>query len=272
MKIATVRTAGNNVSAAVIEGHTARLLNHPNAVAALAEEKLAAGRSLDLAEVEFLPPSPCPPKIICIGLNYRGHVAESGEAMPRYPSLFAKYARTLVGPYDPIVLPVGSKAVDWEVELAIVIGRNVRNADEETALKAIGGYTVLNDVSARDFQFQTSQWMAGKIFEKSTPVGPSVVTPEDIDHARDLEISCMVDETRMQYARTSDLIFKPMQLVSFASSLITLEVGDIISTGTPAGVGSSRTPPVYLKEGNRVRSYVEGIGELDNLCVAEAQH
>jgi acylpyruvate hydrolase len=222
-----------------------------------------------LVEADLAPVVTRPSKIICLGLNYKAHIEEMQGELPSYPTLFAKFATALTGPRDPIVLPKASKAVDWEAELGFVIGRRVRNASLVEALEAIAGYTIVNDVSMRDWQWRTSEWLQGKTWECCTPVGPALVSPEEVDHAADLLLRCEVDGAVMQEARTSDLLFKPAEIVQYVSEILTLDPGDLISTGTPAGVGAGRQPPVFLRPGNVMRTSIEGLGELVNECVAE---
>ena len=229
----------------------------------------AGSAPVPAAEADFAPVVTNPSKVICAGLNYRTHIAETGRELPQYPTLFAKFAETLMGPNDDLVLPAVSEKVDWEVELAVVIGTPVYRASADEALAAIAGYAASNDVSMRDWQRRTLQWLAGKMFEHSTPVGPYLVTPDEVDHAADLEIRCEVDGAVMQQARTSDLLFRPADIVAYASQAITLRPGDLLLTGTTGGVGDARKPPVYLKPGQVLRSYVEGLGECVNTCVAE---
>ena len=190
----------------------------------------AGARPVPVAEADFAPVVPRPGKIICVGLNYRSHILETGRELPEYPTLFAKFAETLTGPHDDITIPSVSERVDWEVELGVVIGRPVYRA---------------------------------------TPAGPYLVTPGDVDDAADLEVRCEVDGAVMQQSRTSDLLFKPAEIVSYASQAITLRPGDLIATGTCGGVGDARKPPVYLQPGNVLRTWVEGLGECLNHCVAD---
>jgi acylpyruvate hydrolase len=218
--------------------------------------------------VDFAPVVPRPGKVFCIGLNYRSHIVEMGRNLPEYPTVFSKFANALIGARDDICLPPESSAVDWEAELAVVIGRPVRRASADEASAAIAGFTVANDVSMRDWQYRTPQWDAGKTWEHATPVGPWLVTPDEIDGAADLRITCLVDQELMQDARTADLLFDPVDTVRYLSTICTLEPGDLILTGTPAGVGHGRTPPVYLRPGQIVTTAIEGIGELVNRCVA----
>ncbi len=209
---------------------------------------------------------PRPAKVLCIGLNYVKHIQEVGAAQPEYPTVFAKYARALIGDGEPIMMPSISTRVDWEVELVIVIGRPARNVDANQAAAAIAGFTVGNDISARDLQGRTSQWLQGKTCESTTPVGPWMATADETGVAPDLAISCAVDGVERQNSRTSDLLFKPVDLVVYLSHILTLDPGDLIFTGTPGGVGQGLVPPVFLEAGQTVTSSIEGIGSLTNRC------
>lgn len=226
------------------------------------------GPSVPLAEADFAPLTPRPEKIICVGVNYASHIAEVGLPTPEHLTIFAKYSRSLIGAYDDIVLPPQSRAVDWEVELGVVIGSPVRHADAEEALAAVAGYTIVNDVTMRDWQLRTSQFLQGKTFEASTPVGPYLVTPDEVDHARALDMTCAVDETVMQKAGTGELLFPVGEIIAYVSSIITLVPGDLIATGTPAGIGAARKPPVFLAAGQTLRTAITGLGEQANRCVA----
>jgi acylpyruvate hydrolase len=211
-----------------------------------------------------------PSKVICVGLNYLLHIQEGTADVPDYPTFFAKYADALTGPRDAITIPLATDKVDWEAELVIVVGRTVRNADEAEAAEAIAGFTVGNDLSMRDWQRRTLQWLQGKTWEKGSPIGPALVTPDELGGVRpDLRISCEVDAELMQDARTSSLLFDPVKLVSYASTIVTLRPGDLFFTGTPEGVGAGRTPPVFLKPGQVMTTRIEGIGELINPIVPE---
>lgn len=281
MRLATIRTLAGH-RAVRIEGPEAvelpfrdvgELLGSGPAwrqVAATAGGPRHLWSGLDLA-----PAIPAPRKIICLGLNYETHIREMGRELPAYPTLFAKFARCLIGARDPIVLPAVGELVDWEAELAVVIGSEVRHADPAEAGRAIAGYTVLNDVSVRDYQRRTPQWLQGKIFEGTTPLGPWLVTPDEVApgddpvQGPDLEIRCEVDGDVHQRARTSDLLFGPADIVSYVSGILTLEPGDVIATGTPGGVGAGFDPPRFLTAGQVVRTVIEGIGELVNECVPE---
>ena len=274
MRFATIRT-DYGTTAARLENDELIPLDGADVGEMLAGGDEGPGRTRDgaapvpVAEADFAPVVLRPGKVLCVGLNYRSHILETGRELPQYPTLFAKYADTLMGPRDDLVLPSVSERVDWEAELGVVIGRPVYRATPQEAAAAIAGYTVLNDVSMRDWQRRTLQWLAGKMFEHSTPVGPYLVTAGDVDHAADLEIGCEVDGTVMQQSRTSDLLFKPAEIVSYASQAITLRPGDLIATGTTGGVGDARKPPVYLKPGNVLRTWIEGLGECLNHCVPE---
>jgi acylpyruvate hydrolase len=275
MRLTTIRTT-HGTRAARVEGDRVVELDAPDVGALLATGidavHAAAGRrgvEHDLEAVDLAPVVPHPPKIICLGLNYEPHIREMGHAPPDVPTLFAKYTEALIGPRDPIVLPQVSSQVDWEAELAFVIGTPVRHADAATARAAIAGYTICNDVSVRDWQWRTEQWLQGKTFEGSTPIGPVLVTPDEVDDARDLTLRCEVDGELRQSARTSELVFDPVQIVRYVSTILTLVPGDLISTGTPGGVGAGMNPPVFLRPGEVVRTVIEGIGELRNRCVPE---
>jgi len=191
------------------------------------------------------------------------------RALPGYPTLFAKFASGLIGAHDDLVLPSVSNAVDWEVELGVVIGRQIRRATIEEARHAIAGFTVVNDISMRDWQRRTTQFLQGKAFDASTPVGPVLVTGDEIGDAADLEVRCEVDGVVMQRGRTSDLLFGPAAIVSYISQFATLCPGDLISTGTPGGVGAGRDPQVFLQPGQVLTTAIEGIGSCVNHCVAE---
>jgi acylpyruvate hydrolase len=188
---------------------------------------------------------------------------------PSYPALFAKFASGLIGAYDDLVLPSVSHAVDWEAELGVVIGRRTRRATPEQARHAIAGFTVVNDISMRDWQNRTTQYLQGKAFDASTPVGPVLVTGDEIGDGADLEVRCEVDGVVMQRGRTSEMIFGPAAVVSYISQFATLGPGDLISTGTPAGVGAGRDPQVFLAPGQVLTTSIEGIGSCVNRCYGE---
>ncbi len=271
MRFATIRT-DDGTTAARLDGDDLIPLAAGDVgemLAAGGAQERAGAWAVPAAEADFAPVVTRPGKVICVGLNYRSHILETGRELPAYPTLFAKFAETLAGARDDLVLPSVSERVDWEVELGVVIGRPVYRATPEEASAAIAGYTVINDVSMRDWQRRTLQWLQGKMFEHSTPAGPYLVTPDEVGHAADLEVRCEVDGAVMQQSRTSDLLFGPAQIISYASQAITLRPGDLIATGTPGGVGDARKPPVYLQPGNVLRTWIEGLGECVNHCVAD---
>ena len=220
----------------------------------------------DPAAVRLAPVVPRPGKVVCVGLNYRSHILEMGRELPAYPTLFAKFADALIGPTDDIALAPESEAVDWEAELVVVIGATVRRADNKTAAAAIAGFTVMNDVSMRDWQFRTREWLQGKTFESATPIGPVLVTPDELPGATTprLAISAAINGEVMQKADTSDLVFSPVDLVRYVSTITTLRPGDLIATGTPGGVGHARKPSRYLQDGDVVVTEIERIGRLTN--------
>ena len=205
-----------------------------------------------------------PGKFICIGLNYRDHAEEAGQPIPKEPPIFPKWNNTILDPNEPILRPRGSTQLDWEVELGVVIGRRARFVPREQALDYVWGYVNINDVSARDFQFLTSQWAAGKIADTFAPVGPWIADRADIPDPHVLDLKLWVNDVQMQHGNTRTFIFDVRYLVSYLSTLITLEPGDLIATGTPPGVGFARKPPVFLQPGDRCRIEIPGLGTLEN--------
>lgn len=270
MRLATIRTGDGATRAARLDGDALIPLDAPDAVQAMVNGTTDsdAGRAIAFADADLAPLVPRPPKIICLGLNYETHIAEMGRELPEYPTCFAKFAVALTGSRDDILLPAVSSKVDYEAELAVVIGRPARHVTAGEAGAAIAGYTIMNDVSMRDYQFRSMQWLQGKTFERSTPLGPVLVTGDELDDARDLAISCSVDGDVRQAARTSDLVFPPHDVVAYLSRIMTLEPGDVIATGTPGGVGAGSDPPRFLQEGQVVVTQIEGIGQLRNRFVA----
>jgi 2-keto-4-pentenoate hydratase/2-oxohepta-3-ene-1,7-dioic acid hydratase in catechol pathway len=227
------------------------------------------GDRVPAASLRLLAPIPRPPKVICIGLNYLDHAAESNLPVPETPTVFAKFPTAVIGPGQPIVLPKNSTKPDYEAEFAVVIGKGGRYIPEERWREHVFGYTIVNDVSARDFQMATSQWMIGKTFDTFCPMGPAVVTVDEIPDPHNLAISLSIGGETLQSSNTSNMIFKLPRIIAHLSSVFTLEPGDVIATGTPAGVGFARKPPRWLREGDEVRVAVEGIGELVNPVIAE---
>jgi len=274
MRFATIRTP-DGTTAARLDGDVLVPLAAADVGALLADgggpaaAERAGAAPVPASEARFATLIPQPSKVLCVGLNYRSHILETGRDLPEYPTLFAKFAQTLLGARDDLVLPSVSGRVDWEVELGVVIGRPIYRATRDEAAAAIAGYTVTNDVSMRDWQRRTLQWLQGKMFERSTPVGPYLVTGDEVGDAADLEVRCEVDGTVMQQSRTSDLLFGPAEIAAYASQAITLLPGDLLLTGTPGGVGNARKPPVYLRPGQTLRTVIEGLGECVNQCVAD---
>jgi 2-keto-4-pentenoate hydratase/2-oxohepta-3-ene-1,7-dioic acid hydratase in catechol pathway len=217
-----------------------------------------------VSELELGPPIPDPDKIICLGLNYGDHAREAGATPPEVPVLFAKFRNCLVGPTEPIVLPEASKAVDYEGELAVVIGTRCKNVPEEDALRHVAGGMALNDVSARDLQNQTGQWLSGKAIDTFAPCGPALVTVDELGDLQDLGISTELNGQLVQESNTREMIFSVTYAVAYLSRLMTLAPGDIIATGTPAGIGSTREPPLLLADGDVVSVTVDGVGSLRN--------
>ena len=268
LRLATIRTNDGTRAvrldddAAIETGHrdVGELLGDPGW-----RDLTASGPRHDLAGLDYATLIPHPDKVICVGLNYRDHIAEMGNQVPEYPTLFAKYARSLTGAYDDIELPPESTKVDWEAELTIVIGAPARRVTGPAAAAAIAGYTLANDVSMRDFQRRTNQFLAGKMWEHATPVGPWLTVSDDPAPA--LPISASIDGTTMQSSNTDQLLFGPVALVEYISQAITLMPGDLILTGTPGGVGAGRTPPRFVQPGETVTIAIEGLGELRNRFV-----
>ncbi len=217
---------------------------------------------------DLAPLVPDPDKIICVGLNYAEHVREMGRELPTHPTYFAKYRGALIGAHDDIVLPNPSisTSIDWEVELAIVIGAPARHVSVDNALEHVAGYTVLNDVSVRDWQTRSVQFLAGKTFEATTPVGPVMTTADVLGDARGLAVRTTVDEVIKQDSSTDELVFGVAELIADLSTVITLEPGDLIATGTPSGVGAGRSPNEWLTPGATMVTSIDGIGEMTNRC------
>jgi acylpyruvate hydrolase len=264
MRLATVRTR-SGTRAVRIDGETAVECGVTDVGALLATDDWqitangASGAKLPVAALDYAPVIPRPGKIICVGLNYRTHITEMGRELPTYPTLFAKYPEALIGPYDTLTLPDESAEIDWEAELAVVIGRRTRHVDHAGAVEAIAGYTIINDVTLRDWQFRTGEWLQGKTFEATAPFGPHLVTPDEL--APDAKISCLVDDDVVQESTIADLLFDAGDLVSYLSTILTLNPGDVIATGTPGGVGHARTPRRYLQDGQTLVTRIAGIGE-----------
>ena len=269
MRWATIRT-GDGTRAARVDGDSLVELDARDVGELLARggDTRETGAVRDVASAEYAPVVTHPGKVLCQGLNYRSHILEMGHPLPEHPTLFVKFREALIGAHDDIHLPPESDATDWEAELALVIGRRVRRASPAEGAEAIAGFTVANDVTMRDWQYRSLEWLQGKTWERSTPVGPWLVTADEVGGpAPDLAIGCEVDGVVRQASRTAELVFSPADLVAYASTFVTLEPGDLLLTGTPAGVGHGMDPPVYLAPGQVVRTTIEGIGQLRNRCV-----
>jgi 2-keto-4-pentenoate hydratase/2-oxohepta-3-ene-1,7-dioic acid hydratase in catechol pathway len=240
-------------------------------LAAAAKAVMAAkAKAVVKGKISYLPPIPNPPKIICVGLNYRDHAAEATMKVPDHPVFFLRVPTTLVGHGQPLVCPKVSNNFDYEAELVAVIGRKGRNIPKERALGYVAGYSVFNEGSIRDFQMRTSQWTLGKNFDGSGGFGPAVVTSDELPAgAKGLKIQCRLNGQTLQSASTSDMIFDVATLVSASSEAMTLEPGDIIVTGTPSGVGFVRKPPIFMKPGDTCEIEVENVGLLVNPIKAE---
>ena len=220
--------------------------------------------TIDRGAARLHAPIADPGKFICIGLNYKDHAEEAGQAIPKEPPIFAKWSNAIIDPGEPILRPRGSTQLDWEVELGVVIGRTARFVSRDQALDYVAGYTIINDASARDFQFLTTQWMAGKIFETAAPVGPYIADREEIPDPHVLDLKTFVNGKQMQRGNTKTFIFDVRYLVSYLSGLMTLSPGDLIATGTPPGVGFAMKPPVFLQPGDACRLEITGLGVLEN--------
>jgi 2-keto-4-pentenoate hydratase/2-oxohepta-3-ene-1,7-dioic acid hydratase in catechol pathway len=224
---------------------------------------------ISLSGVRLLSPLPRPGKILCVGLNYRDHAIESKMELPKVPAVFTKFSNSVTGHGVDVVIPTMTKQADYEAEMAVVIGKTARRVEAKNWQEYVFGYTILNDVSARDVQLSTSQWSLGKSFDTFAPIGPAVVSKDEIPDPHVLDIKLSIDGEVLQHSNTRELIFKVPDLIAYLSSIVTLEPGDLISTGTPAGVGLGRTPQRWLRAGETMTIVVELIGTLTNQVVAE---
>jgi 2-keto-4-pentenoate hydratase/2-oxohepta-3-ene-1,7-dioic acid hydratase in catechol pathway len=230
----------------------------------------ATGAPRPLAEVRLLAPVPRPGKILCVGLNYRDHAKETGQAIPAEPVLFSKFANSVVGPGADVVVPPEAEEVDYEAELAVVIGRRASAVPAGDALGHVAGYACANDVSARSLQFRSSQWLLGKAIDTFLPLGPWLVTADEVPDPQALGIRCLVNDELRQDSNTGQMVFGVAELIAYASRTITLEPGDLLVTGTPSGVGMAADPPRFLRPGDRVRVEIDGLGQLDNTVRASS--
>lgn len=271
MKLATIDHRGAT-AAAIVEDGGYRVLPFRDVGELLAEGLTPAELSVlgsDLVtDARLRTPVLAPGRVLCVGLNYRKHIEETGEPTPDFPTLFSKFAASLTGPHDDVVVPAASTRVDWEAELVAVIGRRIRNATPDEAADAIAGFTVGNDISMRDHQGRTSQWLQGKAWDDATPVGPWMLTVDECGPRPDLRISCSVNGVVKQDSRTSDLLFGVPELLAYISVFTALEPGDLVFTGTPGGVGQARPVPEFLHPGDVLVTEIEAIGETRNAFVA----
>ena len=269
MRLATIRTGGGT-QAVRVEDEAAVELGAPDLADVLrrpdwrASCATATGPSHPVVGLDWAPLVGRPEKVLCVGLNYRAHILEMGRELPEHPTLFAKFSRALIGAHDDVQLPAGSQAMDWEAELTVVVGAELRDAGEAEAARAIAGWTVANDVTARDWQYRSVQWLQGKTLEASTPVGPWLQVSDAA--SLDARMTCEVDGEIVQDSGTGDLVFGPATLLSRISQVITLVPGDLVLTGTPGGVGHARKPPRYLQDGSVLVTRIEGVGECRNTC------
>jgi acylpyruvate hydrolase len=260
----------------LLNGGEASLSAAGRAVTFVQERQAAGDPTLDkqgilyaTGRVTLLAPVLRPGKVVCLGLNYREHAAETGMPTPEYPVLFHKVAGSLIGQGQPIVIPRISDQVDYEAELAVIIGRRGKYIAEEDALTFVAGYTIANDVSARDLQMRTSQWTSGKMLDSFAPLGPALVTRDEIPDPNALRLKTTLNGTVVQDSTTADMIFRVPFIISYLSQIATLEPGDVIMTGTPSGVGMSRNPRIFMKAGDSVSIEIEHLGVLTNPVVAE---
>ncbi|MEZ5364794.1 MAG: fumarylacetoacetate hydrolase family protein [Bryobacterales bacterium] len=281
MRLVTYSTGSGPRAGVVVDGKVADLASagYADVVSVLrdgAKGKAAvaavqpAADAPKLEDVKLHAPIPKPDKFICIGLNYRDHAIESGMAIPELPTVFTKYPNAVCGHGDDIIIPSVSKQVDYEAEFAFVIGTRCHKVKKEDWKSVVWGYTIVHDVSARDYQLATSQWTIGKTFDTFGPMGPTLVSADEVADPHNLRISLDLNGETLQDSTTKQLIFDIPYLIEYLSTVMTLEPGDIVSTGTPPGVGFARKPPIYLKPGDDCVVKIEGLGELRNRCVADS--
>jgi acylpyruvate hydrolase len=276
MRFASIEHDGTPLAVAIEDGRAIPLRGVSELGLATPCSLLADPDRLDRAAalplgggVRYRPVIPRPGKVVCVGLNYRSHVEETRRDLPDYPVLFTKFATTLTGPYDPVVCPPESSAIDYEGELVVVIGERARRVAPDRALEVVAGYAVANDVSMRDYQYKSHQWLQGKAWDASTPLGPELVTADEVPDPGALVLRTLVNGEIVQEAPTNLMIFDVATLVSVVCEFATLEPGDLILTGTPGGVGFRREPQLLLGDGDVVAVEVEGVGRIESRFVAE---
>ncbi|GAA4672070.1 fumarylacetoacetate hydrolase family protein [Gordonia humi] len=273
MRLTTLRRSGGTAAARVDSDTSATLIDgYADLSELLADSdwksvaQNATGGSVDLTSADYAPVVPHPSKVVCVGLNYATHIKEMGRDLPQYPTLFAKFADSLAGPYDDIVVPEYAAAqIDWEAELAVVIGKQAYQVVESDAAEYIAGYSVINDYTMRDYQYRTMMWDQGKWLERSSGFGPFL----DTDYRTGTAIEARLDGEVMQSATTDDLVFSPEKLVDYVSHIVTLRPGDVIITGTTGGVGHARKPAVYVRDGQTVEVTIEGLGTVKNKTIVK---
>ena len=235
-----------------------------------AHDALLKGEEIDMSGIEYLPPLPFPEKVVCFGLNYKDHAAESGFEVPKYPALFGRFPSSLIGHKAPIVRPRVSDQLDYEGELVAIIGKAGRNIPKERALEHVAGYSIFNDASIRDYQFKSAQWMVGKNFDSTGAFGPVFVTADELEPgAKGLRLKTRLNGVELQNASTSDMIFDVATQISLLSDAMLLKPGDVFVTGTPSGIGLARDPKIFMKPGDVCEVEIEGIGLLSNPIVAQ---
>lgn len=275
MRIATIRRAGTTVTARLDSDTTATIIDgYPDLGALLKDptwaEKAASasGEHITFAEADLAPVVPSPEKIVCVGLNYANHIKEMGRELPVHPTLFVKYPDALVGPFDDVNVPDwANAALDWEGELAVIIGKRARRIKAAEAAEYIAGYAIMDDYTTRDYQYRTLQWHQGKSLEKSSGFGPWMTTTDSFEFGG--ELSTYLDGEKVQSTPTDDLVFTPEALVEYISHIYPLNPGDVIVTGTPGGVGHARDPKKYIQDGQTVTVEIEGLGRIANKTVFE---
>lgn len=275
MQLVTVRTDGGT-RAGRVEGDDVVLLAAPDVGSLLAAGSVpdstgGGGERIPFESADLAPVVPRPPKIVCVGVNYLDHIAEMGRTPPGHPTYFAKYPGALIGARDDIWLPdpAISTNCDWEGELVVVVAATLRHASRDEAQQGIAGFTVGNDFSVRDYQRRTSQFLAGKTFEHTSPIGPVLVTTDELGDGSGLDLTTSVNDVVTQHSNTDNLVFGALDILADLSTIITLDPGDVIYTGTPGGVGAARTPPQWLGPGDVVTTTIEGIGSCVNTCVID---
>ncbi|TQC44924.1 FAA hydrolase family protein [Rhodococcus sp. WS4] len=274
MKLATLRRAGTTVAVRVDSDTTATIIDGYADLSALLTDPdwktVAANASgaIDLDGADYAPVVPNPGKIICVGLNYANHIQEMGRELPEYPTLFSKFREALTGPYDDVIVPSYAAAqLDWEGELAFVVGKQAYQVSEADAESYIAGYSVMNDYTMRDYQYRTLQWDQGKTFEKTSGFGPFLTTTDAYKFGGTLVTK--LEGQVVQSTTTDDLVFTPAKLVEYISHIVTLQPGDVVITGTPGGVGHARTPGLYIQDGQTVEVTIEGLGTVRNTTIVK---